>query len=78
MAFDAEGHLWVAHVFEGTLDVLDQAGRTVERFPTPGVKPTNVAFGGPDRRTVVLTEVDSAAVYRARSSVAGLRLYGDV
>ena len=77
MAFDAEGYLWVAHFGEGTVDVLDPAGRTVERFPTPGTKPTNVAFGGPDRRTLVLTEVETGAVYRARARVAGLRLFGD-
>jgi gluconolactonase len=77
MAFDAEGYLWIAHYGEGTVDVLDPAGRTVERFPTPGGKPTNVAFGGPDRRTLVLTEVETGAVYRARARSPGLPLFGD-
>jgi gluconolactonase len=77
MAFDADGYLWIAHYGAATIDVLDPSGRMVERLPTPGSKPTNVAFGGPDRRTLVLTEVESAAVYRARTRVAGLPLFGD-
>lgn len=77
MAFDAEGYLWIAHFGAGTVDVLDRDGRTVERVPTPGPKPTNVAFGGPDRHMLVLTEVETAAVYRTRATTPGLRLFGD-
>jgi gluconolactonase len=77
MAFDADGFLWIAHFGAGTVDVLDPDGRTVERVPTPGSKPTNVAFGGPDRRTLVLTEVETAAVYRTRVATPGLPLFGD-
>ena len=77
MAFDADGLLWVAHFGAGTVDVLDRDGRIVERVRTPGSKPTNVAFGGPDRRTLILTEVETAAVYRRLVATPGLPLFGD-
>jgi gluconolactonase len=75
MAFDANGDLYVAHFSLGTLDVFDPTGTLVDQIAVPGEKPTNVAFGGADGTTLVITEVTTASLYRVRLNVAGQRLH---
>lgn len=77
MVLDEEGRLYVAHVGAGTIDVFDANGQQVERLPAPGRLPTNLAFGGLDRHTLVVTEAETASVYEARTSVRGQALFGD-
>jgi len=43
----------------------------------PGKNVTNVAFGGPDRRTLVVTDVETGTVYRTRVDVPGQPLYAE-
>ncbi|GIW04238.1 MAG: hypothetical protein KatS3mg059_0858 [Thermomicrobiales bacterium] len=71
MAFDENGYLYVAHYAGGCVDVFSPEGKKVDEIRVPGANPTNVAFGGPDRRTLVITEVETASVYRVRMAVAG-------
>ena len=71
MAFDENGLLYVAHFNGGVVDVFDSDGSLVDRIPVPGSQATNVAFGGPDNKTLVITEVETHAVYRVRLDVAG-------
>ncbi|HEV2067546.1 MAG TPA: SMP-30/gluconolactonase/LRE family protein [Thermomicrobiales bacterium] len=78
MAFDEAGDLYVAHHGEGRVDVIDPAGRVVEEIPVPGSQPTNVAFIGPDRKTLVVTEVETGSLYPANVAVAGQRLFSDL
>jgi gluconolactonase len=78
MAFDAAGNLYVAHWGEGRVDVLDPAGREALHIPVPGRNPTNAAFGGPDRRDLVITEVETGSVYCVRMSVPGQPLYSEI
>jgi gluconolactonase len=75
MAFDVEGNLYVAHHGAGRVDVVDRSGVVFDQIPVPGSKPTNVAFGGPDNRTLVVTEVETATVYQARALVPGAPLW---
>lgn len=71
MAFDAEGYLHVA-VFGGArVDVYDPDGRAVEAISIPGPNVTNCAFGGPDNRTLVVTEIETESVYRVEMTVPG-------
>jgi gluconolactonase len=77
MALDAAGNLYVAHYNGGRVAVFDPAGRLVEEIAVPGPNVTNCAFGGPERRTLVITEVATASLYRVELDVAGLPLYGD-
>jgi sugar lactone lactonase YvrE len=76
MAFDAEGRLFVAHHGAGRVDVLSPDGQVIDAIGVPGKGVTNVAFGGDDLRCLVITEVETAAIYQVRLPVAGQRLYG--
>ena len=76
MAFDSAGNLYVAHYNGARVDVLDPTGQEVDRIAVPGPGVTNVAFGGADRRDVVITEVSTASVYRTRVETPGLKLFG--
>jgi gluconolactonase len=76
MAFDEAGNLYVAHYGGGKVAVFDSSGAMMEEIPVPGAKVTNVAFGGPERRTLVITEVETASIYQTRVDVPGLELFG--
>ena len=77
MAFNVVGNLYVAHYGGGDVIVLNPKGELIERIPVGGHHPTNVAFGGPDRRTLYVTEVETGSVYRFDTDHPGLPLYGD-
>jgi gluconolactonase len=74
MAFDVNGLLYVAHFSGGVVDIFGSDGSLVDQITVPGSKPTNVAFGGPDNKTLVITEVETQSLYRVRLDVAGQRL----
>jgi gluconolactonase len=75
MAFDEAGNLHVAHYDSARVDILDPSGKQIGAIPVPGPSVTNIAFGGPDRRTAVITEVSTASLYVTRVDVPGLRLF---
>jgi gluconolactonase len=76
MAFDEAGNLYVAHYGGGKVAVFAPSGEMVEEILVPGAKVTNVAFGGTDRRTLVITDVETASLYRTPVDVPGLALFG--
>jgi hypothetical protein len=65
VATDAEGNVYVA---AGDVYVYDPSGTAIDTIPVPG-RPTQVAFGGPDRRTLFLPARD--ALYAVRIRVPG-------
>lgn len=71
MAFDADGHLYVAHFNGSRVDIFDAMGKQIGEINIPGLKPTNVAFGGADNRTLVITEVQTQSLYHVRVAVGG-------
>ena len=73
MAFDVEGNLYVAHYGAGVVVVLDSAGREIDRLPTGGACPTNVAFWG---AALYVTEVERGQVLRFALGVEGKPLFG--
>jgi gluconolactonase len=77
MALDEAGNLYVAHYGGGRVAIFSPAGEMIDAIPVPGANVTNVAFGGPDRRTLVITDVDTASLYQTRVAVPGLALFGD-
>jgi gluconolactonase len=76
MAFDEAGNLYVAHYGGGRVAIFGPAGELVDEIPVPGANVTNVAFGGSDRRTLVITEVATGSLYTIRVAVPGLKLFG--
>ena len=77
MAFAADGHLYVAIARHGVVCVIDPADRVVERIPAGGSFPTNLAFGGPERRTLFISEVETGTVRCVETARRGASLYGD-
>ncbi len=73
MAFDVEGNLYVAHYGIGAVIVLDPSGREIDRLPTGGARPTNVAFWG---TALYVTEVERGQVLRFELGVRGQPLFG--
>lgn len=71
MAFDLNGDLYVPHFNGQRIDVFDISGTLVDTIPVPGSQPTNVAFGGPENKTLVITEVESQSLYKVQMAVGG-------
>jgi gluconolactonase len=78
MAFDLAGNLYIAHYGGGEVIVLNPKGEQIERIPVGGLYPTNVAFGGQDRRSLFVTEVETGSIYRFKTDNPGLPLFGDL
>jgi gluconolactonase len=76
LALDEQGRLLVAHVGMGSVWVFDQHGEPVYRIKScAGMATTNVAFGGPDNKTLYITESESATILKAVLDVPGKRMY---
>ena len=76
MAMDVEGRISVAHPGMGSVWVFNRLGEPVERIRCcEGLRPTNVAFGGPERKTLYITEADSGTVQMAELEVPGCPMY---
>lgn len=76
MAFDEAGNLYVAQYGGSRVAIFNPDGELTDEIQLPGAEVTNVAFGGPDRRTVVITDVSTASVYEGRVEIPGLALFG--
>lgn len=76
MAVDVEGNLYVAHYAGGRVDILAPDGTIIGAVEVPGAHVTNCAFGGPDRRRLVITEVATASLYQVEMETPGLALFG--
>jgi len=53
---DIDGLLYVTRILKGTVVVLTADGKLVREIPLQAKEPTNLAFGGPDGRTVFVTQ----------------------
>jgi signal peptidase len=53
---DIDGRLYVARILKGTIAVLTPDGRELREIALRASEPTNLAFGGPDGRTVYVTQ----------------------
>ena len=76
MALDADGGIAVAHAGMGSVWTFNALGEPLERIRSPrGLTTTNVAFGGPERRTLYTTESDSGTVLAVQLERAGRPLW---
>lgn len=72
MRCDATGRLFVSRYGAGTVVVLTPEGEIVHEINVLGKSPSNVCFGGPDGRTVFVTEVEQKRLVTFRSDEPGL------
>lgn len=76
LALTQEGGLAVAHVGLGSVWVFSKIGEPLYRIKSPvGNFVTNLAFGGPDRRSLFITEGSSASILRAELPVGGKAMF---
>ena len=71
MRCDVDGNLYIARYAAGEVTVVSPHGTVLERIKLKGQKPTNVAFGGDDGKTVYVTLQDRGAIETFRSERAG-------
>lgn len=72
MRCDAAGNLHITRYGKGTVVVMTPAGEILREVDVLGAKPSNICFGGPDGRTVYVTEVEHTRLVRYRTDVPGL------
>ncbi|GGE28420.1 gluconolactonase [Agaricicola taiwanensis] len=76
IAVDAEGNVAVAHTGLGTIWLFSRLGEPLYRVRScAGLKTTNIAYGGPDNKTLFITESESGSILAADMPVAGHPMY---
>ncbi len=72
MRCDIEGNLYIARYGEGTVVKMSPAGEILKKIDVLGASPSNLCFGGPDGRTVYVTEVTKRRLVAFRVDQPGL------
>lgn len=62
MRCDSEGNLYIARYGAGVVAVVSPAGKLLREIQLKGQKPTNVAFGGDDGKTLYVTLQERGAI----------------
>ena len=76
MAMDSEGNLAICHVGMGSVWIFSRLGRPLYELPScAGHATTNAAFGGPDGKSLFITESETGSVLVARVPMPGLTLF---
>jgi gluconolactonase len=77
LAVDAEGSLAVCHSGLGTVWLFSKFGEPLYRIKScRGIRTTNVAYGGPELKTLYITESESGCILKATLPVAGHPMFG--
>ena len=72
MRCDADGNLYITRHGKGTVVKMSPKGEILKEIDVLGSKPSNLCFGGPDGRTVYVTEVEHRRLVSFRVDVPGL------
>lgn len=72
MRCDVDGNLFITRHGKGTVVQLSPGGEIVREVDVLGKNPTNLCFGGPDGRTVYVTEVEHTRLVQFRVERPGL------
>jgi gluconolactonase len=76
IAFDEQGNLYIAQAGSGCIWVLSPAAAPIACIRSAaGTMITNLAFGGPDRRQLYITESEAGVILVADVPVPGLPLH---
>ena len=68
---DADGNLYITRYGKGTVAVLSPEGEVLREINVLGARPSNLCFGGPDGRTVYVTEVEHRRLVQFRVETPG-------
>lgn len=71
MRCDSQGNLYIARYGKGVVAIVSSKGKLIREVKLIGEKPTNIAFGGPDGKTVYVTMQDKGNVEYFRTDTAG-------
>jgi gluconolactonase len=72
MRCDVDGNLYITRYGKGTVAVLSPQGEVLREIDVLGARPSNICFGGPDGKTVYVTEVEHQRVVSFRVETPGL------
>jgi sugar lactone lactonase YvrE len=72
MRCDVEGNLYITRYGEGTVVKMTPTGEILKKIDVLGASPSNLCFGGPDGRTVYVTEVTKKRLVAFRVDQPGL------
>lgn len=72
MRCDIKGNLYITRHGKGTVVIMTPAGEVLKEIDVLGKFPTNLCFGGPDGKTVYVTEVENTRLVTFRVETPGL------
>jgi len=72
MRCDVDGNLYITRYGKGTVVKLSPQGEVLQEIDVLGKQPSNLCFGGPDGRTVYVTEVEHRRLVQFRVDRPGL------
>jgi gluconolactonase len=72
MRADVDGNLYITRYGKGTVVKVSPAGKVLREIGVLGARPSNLCFGGPDGRTVYVTEVEHRRLVQFRVDRPGL------
>jgi sugar lactone lactonase YvrE len=72
MRCNVDGNLYITRYGKGTVVVMSPTGKILREIDVLGAKPSNLCFGGPDGRTVYVTEVEHTRLVKFRVDRPGL------
>jgi gluconolactonase len=72
MRVDVDGNLYVTRHGKGTVAIVSPKGDVLREIDVLGKRPSNICFGGPDGKTVYVTEVDGGRLVTFRVERPGL------
>ena len=72
MRVDVDGNLYITRHGKGTVAVVSPKGDVLREIDVLGKMPSNLCFGGPDGRTVYVTEVEHRRLVSFRVDRPGL------
>jgi sugar lactone lactonase YvrE len=72
MRSDVKGNLYITRHGKGSVVVVSPEGKVLHEIDVLGKSPTNLCFGGPDGRTVYVTDADQKRLVQFRADQPGL------
>lgn len=72
MRCDVDGNLYITRYGKGTVAIVSPKGELLKEIDVLGKQPSNLCFGGPDGRTIYVTEVEHTRLVQFRVEKPGL------